>query len=124
MIKFDEEALICDLAETYNIYDYKQLSPQKIAVFSIGLRENSRIKMKLAGQSVPLETLLLAGIQDRLSISLWFKTKDGQKGKNKPKMVVDILNKPVEKPKRKMQFNSGEEFEKYRQQLFRKGGEK
>lgn len=124
MIKFDEEALICDLAETYNIYDYKQLSPQKIAVFSIGLRENSRIKMKLAGQSAPLETLLLAGIQDRLSISLWFKTKDGQKGKNKPKMVVDILNKPVEKPKRKMQFNSGEEFEKYRQQLFRKGGEK
>lgn len=123
MIKFDELSLMCDLAETYHIYDYKQLSPQQIAVFSIGLRENSRIKMKLAGQSVPLETMLLAGIQDKLNISLWFKTKDGQKGKNKPKMVVDILNKPVEKPKRKIQFNSGEEFEKYRQQLFRNGGE-
>lgn len=114
---------MCDLAETYHIYDYKQLSPQQIAVFSIGLRENSRIKMKMTGQSVPLETMLLAGIQDRLNISLWFKTKDGQKGKNKPKMVVDILNKPVEKPKRKLQFNSGEEFEKYRQQLFGNGGE-
>lgn len=38
-------------------------------------------------------------------------------------MIVDILNKPVEKPKRKIQFNSGEEFEKYRQQLFGNGGE-
>lgn len=114
---------MCDLAETYHIYDYKQLSPQQIAVFSIGLRENSRIKMKMFNQSVPLETMLLAGIQDKLNISLWFKTKDGQKGKNKPKMIVDILNKPVEKPKRKIQFNSGEEFEKYRQQLFGNGGE-
>ncbi|MDT2575980.1 DUF5361 domain-containing protein [Lactococcus petauri] len=123
MIKFDELSLMCDLAETYHIYDYKQLSPQQIAVFSIGLRENSRIKMKMFNQSVPLETMLLAGIQDKLNISLWFKTKDGQKGINKPKMIVDILNKPVEKPKRKIQFNSGEEFEKYRQQLFGNGGE-
>ncbi len=33
MMNFDEEALLCDLAETYHIYDFEQLSPQKIAVF-------------------------------------------------------------------------------------------
>ncbi|MDM5146152.1 hypothetical protein ICE98_03289 [Lactococcus lactis] len=75
MIKFDEEALMCDLAEIYHIYDYKQLSPLKIAVFSIGLNEESRIKMKMSGQKFPINTLLLAGIQDRLSMSLWFKTE-------------------------------------------------
>ena len=122
MIKFDEEALICDLAETYHIYDYKRLSPQQIAVFSLGLRDDSRIKMKLNGQNLPIDTLLLAGIQDRLSISLWFKTTDGQKGKNRPKLVTDIINKPKEKTDRKIRFHSGEEFEKYRQQLFQKGG--
>ena len=122
MIKFDEDALICDLAETYHIYDYKRLSPQQIAVFSLGLRDDSRIKMKLNGQNLPIDTLLLAGIQDRLNISLWFKTTDGQKGKNKPKMITDILTKSEEKSKRKIQFNSGEEFEKYRQQLFQREG--
>lgn len=124
MIELDEEALVCDLAETYHIYDYEQLSPQKIAVFALGLRENSRIKMKMSGQTVPLDTMLLAGIQDRLSLSLWFKTKDGQKGKNRPKMVWDVLNKSTKKAENKVRFNSGEEFEKYRQQLFKKGGEK
>ncbi|MGK1713544.1 DUF5361 domain-containing protein, partial [Klebsiella pneumoniae] len=73
---------MCDLAEIYHIYDYKQLSPLKIAVFSIGLNEESRIKMKMSGQKLPINTLLLAGIQDRLSMSLWFKTEDGRKGKN------------------------------------------
>ena len=118
MIGFDEEALICDLAETYHIYDYKQLPLSKVAVFSCGLRENSRIKMKMSGQSLPLETLILAGIQDRLSIGIWFKTKDGQKGKNKPKLVLDTLSqKPQEK--KELVFNSGEEFEKARQTLIK-----
>ena len=47
MIKTDEDALICDLAETYQIYDYKSLPAYMVATFSVGLRENSRIKMKL-----------------------------------------------------------------------------
>ncbi|MGV7864236.1 DUF5361 domain-containing protein, partial [Mycobacterium kansasii] len=62
------------------------------------------------------------GIQDRLSMSLWFKTEDGRKGKNRPKLVTDIINKPKEKTDRKIRFHSGEDFEKYRQQLFQKGG--
>src|SRR5699024_11907585 len=59
MIQLDEDALICDLAETYQIYDYRQLPPTRVAVFSIGLRDDSRIKMKASGQLVPMETLLL-----------------------------------------------------------------
>ena len=82
MINIDESSLICDLAETYKIYDYKQLPVSKVAVFSCGLRDESRIKQKLSGQNIPLNTLLLAGINDNLRLLVWAKTKDGQKGKN------------------------------------------
>ena len=33
MIKTDEDALICDLAETYQIYDYKSLPAYMVATF-------------------------------------------------------------------------------------------
>ena len=56
MIKTDEDALICDLAETYQIYDYKSLPAYMVATFSVGLRENSRIKMKLSNQPITLNT--------------------------------------------------------------------
>lgn len=46
MIQTDEDALICDLAETYQIYDYRQLPAYQVAVFSYGLRDDSRIKVR------------------------------------------------------------------------------
>lgn len=49
MIAKDEDALICDLAETYRIFDYRSLPLKTVATFSVGLRENSRIKMSLGG---------------------------------------------------------------------------
>lgn len=120
MIAVDENALMCDLAETYGIYHYRQLPPTLVAVFSLGLRDYSRIKMKLSGQELPLETLLWAGIYDRLSLLLWAQTKDGQKGRNRPTMITEILLKR-EKENDVMAFRSGEEFEKERRRLI--GGE-
>ena len=49
MIRFDEDALICDLAETYHIYDYRSLPVKLVATLSAGLRDDSRIKLKAAG---------------------------------------------------------------------------
>jgi len=122
MIKIDEDALVCDLAETYQIYDYKQLPPLRVAVFSCGLRDDSRIKMKISGQSVPLDTLLLAGISDRISTLVWFETEDGQKGKNRPAAIVDMLTNESQPNKDMLLFNSGEDFETTRLRLI-KGGE-
>lgn len=125
MILEDEEALICDLAETYNIYDYKQLPPTRVAVFAFGLKDTSRIKMKLSGQKVPLETLLLAGIVDRLSFLVWAKTADGQKGINRPTMVTDtLLNKEADTDV--IVFSTSKDFEETRNKLIKKiqaGGE-
>ena len=122
MINLDEDALICDLAETYGIYDYRQLPAQKVAVFAFGLKEDSRIKMALSNQKVPFETLLMASTLDRLLV--WFKTKDGQKGANRPTMIAQKLV-GEEKERDEMVFSSGEEFEAYRQRILDGlGGEK
>lgn len=125
MIKVDEDALICDLAETYQIYDYKQLPLKTIAVFSVGLSNNSRIKLKLNNQSIPIDTLLLAGISDKLSILLWRSTKDGQKGKNQPNSIVETLLNVGPKEKDVIGFNSIEDFVNKRNELLKnikKGG--
>jgi|SRR5699024_5789040 len=124
MISKDEDALICDLAETYQIYDYRQLPASKVAVFASGLRDDSRIKMKLINQTVSLENLLLAGISDSLNELMWSKTKDGQKGINKPDSMVAILtNKKQDKKDDVVVFDSGEDFVKMRNQLIGVGGE-
>lgn len=125
MIKIDEEGLICDLAETYQIYDYRQLPPMRVAVFSCGLRDDSRIKMKMSGHSVPMETLFLAGISDKLSTLVWFQTEDGQKGKNRPAMLTSLLTKNNESKVEKdvVVFSSGKDFIDLRNHLIQTGGE-
>ena len=125
MINLDEDALVCDLAETYQIYDYKQLSLNQVAVFAYGLRDDSRIKQMISDQIVPLEITLLANIVDRLSLSLWLQTKDGQKGVNRPTSIAEMLTKnhKEERDERDyLVFESGEDFENYRKALLAKTG--
>ena len=116
MLKIDENALICDLAETYHIYNYRQLPPSMVAIFAIGLRDDSRIKMKLSGAKVPPDILLLAGIIDRLNLLLWTKTKDAEKGLNRPKSILSDL---YHKESDISAFASGKEFEKERNRLIK-----
>lgn len=114
MIKIDENALICDLAETYQIYNYRQLPPATVAIFCIGLRDDSRIKIKLSGAKVSPEILLLSGIVDRLNLLLWTKTEDAKKGLNKPRSILgELYNRESEVSA----FISGKEFEEERQRI-------
>lgn len=110
MISVDKTALICDLAETYGILNYKALPVETLAALSVGLRENSRIKMKLSGARVQPDFLLLAAAVDRLSILVWSKTKDAEKGRNKPKSLVSILSEN-RKESDIMAFDTAEEWE-------------
>lgn len=123
MIKIDEDALICDLAETYQIYDYRQLPPLKVAVFACGLKDESRIKLKIYGNSVPLETLILARIADSLSILVWFQSEDGQKGRSRPAALLDLFmgNNNGKSNKDVIIFESGEDFVERRKRLIQKG---
>lgn len=121
MINTDEDALICDLAETYHIYDYKSLPVQMVATFSVGLRADSRIKMKMSGMAAEPNTLLMTAIVDRLSILLWRQTEDGVKGINPPALIMDELL-GVENQKEIISFTSGEEFEHERERILKGEG--
>lgn len=68
MINLDESALICDLAETYHVLDYRSHPVKLVAALSAGLRENSRIMMRLAEMPVEPELMLLATIADRIEM--------------------------------------------------------
>ena len=118
MIRTDEDALICDLAETYHVLDYKALPAMLVASLVVGLRDDSRIKMKLSGAKAPLEIVLLASAVDRLSMLVWFQTKDAEKGRNRPKSLLSILY-PEEK--NNSAFTSGEDFIRARNALIGKG---
>ena len=91
MIAIDEYALICDFAETYHVYDYRELGMSKAAILASGLSDSSRIKRKLAGVQYSIDTLLLAVIADRLSVLVWAKTRDGQKNRNYPESIFESL---------------------------------
>ena len=112
MISRDEDALICDLAETYQIYNYKSLPARLVATLSVGLRDDSRIK------KLSLRDFLLASIMDRLSLLVWFQSKDGQEGNNRPAMMVDaLMGKTNDNESDIESFESVEEFERFKKEL-------
>ena len=91
MLKADRDALLCDLAETYRIYDLNAVPVPTLAILAAGLRDNSRIKMSLSGCAVPREDLLLAAAVDRLSLLVWGMSEDAKRGANRPKSIVAAL---------------------------------
>lgn len=107
----DEDALVCDLAETYHIFDMYQLPCIKVATLAKGLRDDSRIKMKQNGLEVKVETLLLAHIADSTAINVWAKTKDAEKGHNRPKSLVKVLTEKIDPSKSTKGFISAVNFD-------------
>lgn len=87
MMKADRDALLCDLAETYGIYDIRSLPVQTIATLSSGLRDNSRIKMKLRGETAIRPELISAMIYDLLRELLYTQGIM----KDRPDRITDIL---------------------------------
>ena len=107
MISQHEDALVCDLAETYGIFDYKALPARLIATLAAGLRANSRVKMEMSG--APLETLetLTAAVVDRLGVLVWMNSEDGRKNRNRPKSILESL---AQKETKETVFDSPEAF--------------
>lgn len=120
MIAEDKTALICDLAETYGVLNYRELPVETLAALSVGLRGSSRIKMKMSGTRVQDEILLLAAAVDRLTYIAWSKTKDAEKGINRPKSIVDIIAGSG-KESNIMSFDTAEEFEAEKARIIGKG---
>lgn len=121
MVALDRDALICDMAETYHVYDMEGFPVEYVATLAAGLREDSRIRRKADGMKVSLDILLLGIIADACNFLVWTQTKDAQKGKNRPKSIVDILTK--EKKDSDVQaFITPEDFEKKRREILERMG--
>lgn len=120
MIKADEDALICDLAETYHIFNYRELPLQLLATLSVGLREDSRIKMKLRNDRIDINTMLTASILDRLSYLVWFNSSDSQHNRNRPKSVLSTLM-GIKEESDVMSFDTAEDFERARKRFIKEG---
>lgn len=116
MLRLDRDALMCDLAETYNIYDLRAVPVSTLARLSCGLRDNSRIKLKMRGAKAPVETILLMAILDDVRWLRWSKTKDAQKNKNMPESVLQSFT-GNKKPSKITAFKTAEEFEKRRAEI-------
>ena len=113
MLAADRDALVCDLAETYGVFDYRALPVSLLATLAAGLREDSRIKMRLSGSKVPRRDILLAAAVDRLSLLVWGMTEDAPQGRNRPDSLLDALM-GVEQEKENgdvMSFDSDDDFE-------------
>lgn len=110
MIVTDKDAWMCDLAETYHIFNHRELPCKTVALFSCGLRENSRIKRKLSGEKADTEEILLSIIADRIGTLVWFNSEDGAKRINRPRSVLASLV-GEEEEKEVQAFDSGEDFE-------------
>lgn len=120
MIATDEASFICDMAQFYHVLDYRSVPVRTLAVLACGLPEESRMIRILVDQKFDIKTMLLANILDFLMILTWFQTKDGHKGRNRPKSIVKILTGKKEESQEQT-FNSPEEFELARQRILAKG---
>lgn len=115
MLAIDKNAVICDLAETYGIFDYKRVPGRLLGILVAGLGDNSRIGKKINGVRGTVTEVLLAQILDGIRFLCWAKTEDGQKGRHRPQSVASefFVSEDKEKPK----AMTIDDFEKIRNKI-------
>ena len=110
MLAYDRDALICDLAETYHILDYRSVPVEVLSVLAAGLRDDSRIKLKMSGLKISLDRWLMARTVDALALLVWSKTEDATKGRHRPKSITELLTAEPKEEAVKT-YSTPEEFE-------------
>lgn len=121
MLERSEDSLICDLAETYHIYDMRSFKASYIAILAAGLREDSRVMMLFSGNKIRPSLLLQAASLDKLALLWWAETKDGQKNRNRPESVVESLTRENKEPEEPVVvFESAEEFNRVRNEMLKR----
>ncbi len=116
-VKNYEDDVICDLAETYHIFSYKEHKPSFIATLLSGLKDDARISMRLAGVTADTKTRLLAMIADL--IRAFGGSFDGEEGTS----IYDTFIRTQES-KKATGFNTVEEYENRRNEIITKSKER
>lgn len=110
-----EDELICDMAETYHVFNWRELPLRTAAILDSGLHQDSRCFRKLNGQKLRSTEYVQFAILDELRLIRWLNTADAAKGKNRPEPVLQSILEP-RRPKT-VGFRTPEEFEAIRQKI-------
>lgn len=120
MLAEGRDELVCDFAETYHVLDLWALPVPLMATLAAGLRDNSRVKMKMAGlMYIPPEVLLprVTDVLTAIAVGL-------SKNAKMPPLMMDVMTgkaKPKEeKTEPVMSFDSTEDFDAMWAQLTHK----
>ena len=105
MVSIYENEFICDMAETYHVFDYEALPVDLLVVLACGLRDNSRTKLKISGvKHIPLE-LVIPQIFDQILL-----LRCGLSGQKKvPTLMTEFMTQE-DKPSESVSFKSGSDF--------------
>ena len=103
--------MICDLAETYGIYDYKAHKPTLIATLAVGLPDTSRTKQKYSGVTLTMDQMLLSLLIDSVNNLIYGLSR--KKGRKKPQSIFKLLTQKKEKKDELMSFKTPEEYEAF-----------
>lgn len=106
MLWTDRDALICDLAETYHVLDYRTVPVGTLATLCAGLHDDSRIKLKIMNLHRIAPAFVGVRIADTLTMILHCLAGS----KKKPKLYQEIMSEKQEK-KKAAGFATIEEFE-------------
>ena len=114
MIGTDEDAIYCDLAETYHMVvdDLESVPIMTLARLCVGLRDDSRIKMRMMDVNGIAPSFALIRISDTLTKLT--HALAAQEGAPMPKLYADIM---IGKQEEAKGFDSIEEFEEARRRL-------
>ena len=96
------------MAETYGIFDYKEMKPSLIATLTVGLPESSRIMRKYSGVNLTLDQMLLALIADSINNLIYGLSR--KKGK-KPQGILEKLMNKDKKKDDLMSFRTADDYE-------------
>ncbi len=102
------------MAETYGVYDYRALPLLTVATLAAGLRDTARVRIGNDRVLNIPDRVLQALIFDAVNFIAWSRTKDAEKGKNRPKSLFDDRTKQTKKSE---QFMTADEFEAKRKSL-------
>lgn len=92
------------------MYDYKSLPVDLVATFVVGLREDSRVMMKLTNRRLDFNQSVGALTFDALNGFIWAHTKDAKRNKNKPKGIYNSIYEDKKDKEEVIAFNSGDDF--------------
>ena len=116
----NRKSLVCDLAETYGIFDFKGVSPRLLGTLAAGLGAESRIGKELNGVHGSTVELLLAELIDSVNILIYglLSKEDAEPPESRKELFfIEKNESSAKKEKEYESFATGEEFHRRRTEL-------